>query len=196
MGPGMGLDRDIDLSIHFLTVFTSYKRQHFRSDGAGFDSFTRGMSEFIHHDGYIIKQVTILLTTCLFFKSPYHKCEQTTGKTCNMVPWNAQCFRNDERLSISVCTEAAQLWNVSAHEQQNMRLGWYFCSRSRGMIGAYGLAESVSLRHLLQWFLRRCGYTVSELYCTVLRPETEGRLIFTGLFNPKKKNAFEFRSVS
>lgn len=58
--------RDIDLSIHFLTVHF-IQGQHFRSDGAGFGSFTKGMSLNSYTTTDILKQFQFYHVSLLLF---------------------------------------------------------------------------------------------------------------------------------
>lgn len=61
--------RDIDLSIHFLTVHF-IQGQHFRSDGAGFGSFTKGMGLNLYTTTDILNNFNSITCLCffLFFK--------------------------------------------------------------------------------------------------------------------------------
>lgn len=87
MGPGLGSDRDIDLSIHFLTVH-SIQGKHFRSDGAGFGSFTKGMGLNSYTTMDILNKFQFhYVSVFFFFLTLCHTCEEITKSidiTCAM----------------------------------------------------------------------------------------------------------------
>lgn len=72
---------------------------------------------------------------------------------------------------------------MNGHKRENTQLDWCRCTTSRGMRGALGLVETVSVTSFVAMRLVKvCGYTES-VGCTVLQL-SKGRTICTKLIPP------------